>query len=254
MPTPEERKLAEEEATAEKKVDKAGTEAKKEAEDKGASADEVRAAVEKARTEEKDKLYPQIDGLRDAVKEVQEELRKEREEKEQTRKEAEEKAEEERKAKLSTDERQLEILHRLEEQLGQERSERVKLMKELDKKDRQNALNAYRERALVAAGDTILPELKELVTGNTEVEIDTAIKNVKARTEEITKRFKESRGEEVKRNLGGRANPDTAALEEQDLSEQLTQVDKDKYLRDPEYRKQVTQELESAYNRSIGRQ
>lgn len=237
-------------AEQEAQVKAAAEAAKTDAENKGLSQEEVNAAVEKARQQEKDKLYPQLEEMRSALKEMQDALRVEREEKEKVRKEAEDKAEADRVAKLSADDRQIEVLRRLEEQLNAERDERRKLVDTLETQRREDTLKAYRERAIAAAGDSILPELGELVQGNTETEIDIAINNAKTRTAEIVKRFKETRGQGVRDALGGVANPGTAALEEQELSETLSQVDTERYLKDPDYREKVQDELASAYSRT----
>lgn len=238
------------ETAAAAQVAAAGAAAAQQAQGEGLSEADVQKRVEMARQQEKDKLYPQLEEMRTALKEVQDALRAEREEKVNARTEAERKAEEERVAKLSADDRQLEVLRRLEEQLTVEREERRKLAETMESQRRADALKTYRDRALLAAGDEILPELAELVSGNTEAEIDNAIRKAKSRSEEIVKRFKETRGEQVRNTLGSVTNPGTAALEEQELSETLSTVDTERYLTDEKYREQVQNELARAYGSS----
>lgn len=234
--------MAEDVTTEEEKVEP--TQEEKENVLKGLTEEQVTALLEKARKEEKDKLYPQLDEFKTSLKEVQEALRAEKEEKERIRKEAEETAEAERQAKLSADDRQLEVLKRLEEQLNAEREERKKLAESLDRKEREATLRAYRERAIAAAGEEIIPEL---VTGNTEAEIDAAVRNAKARYEELAKKFKVANGEQVRRDLSGGANPGLDALEEEELEKQINAVDQNKYNSDPKYREEVQRLLAHAY-------
>lgn len=241
---------AEKEAT-ERAAEQAGQKAKEEAEDKGLSPEEVRAAVEKARKEEKDKLYPQLEALKNSIKDIQEVLRAEREEKEQIKKEAEEAAEKKRLEKLSDSDRHMEALKRIEEQLREEREARIKLEKQGEERDRKQRLANYRAHVLQAAGNEII---EEMVTGNTEAEIDASVTIAKARYAEIAERFRQERGKKVRSDLGRTsANPDTDALEEHEYNERLNDVDRDKYMRDPEYRKMIQNELATAYARAAGR-
>lgn len=229
---------------------KAAEAAKKEAEKQGLSEEEVQSRVEKARKEEKDKLYPKIEELTQTVKFLQDHVRKEQEEKEKIKKEADAQAEKERVAKLSADERQAEILNRLEEQLNREREERAKFKLELEQRDSRDRVKRYRERAIQDAGDEIIPEL---VIGESEAEIDTAIENAKAKYKEIIAKEKERQGQTVRDNLSS-TSPNTEALEEEELKERgLASIDQDRYLADPEYRKDIQNRLVSVVQQAQGR-
>lgn len=241
--------LEREKAELEAQVTDAGEQAKKEAEAKGASQEEVQAAVEKARKEEKDKLYPQIDALKGSIKEIQEILKAEREEKEQIRREAEEKAEQKRLSNLSDAEKHTEALKRIEEQLKLEREERQKLERQWNDQRQAQELETYRQTLIKAAGDDILPEL---VTGNTKEEIDASFAIAKARHAEYVEKITKALGARVKSTMPRSANPDTAALEEQDLEEQLD-FDPVKYRNDPEYAERIKGQLERLYARQSGR-
>lgn len=244
--TPEE--LEREKQQLEEQVDDAAAKAKQEAEAKGATPEEVTTAVEKARKEEKDKLYPQIEALKESMKEIQDVLRAEREEKEKIKREAEEKAEAQRLAKLSDTEKQLEAIKRIEEQLKEEREERKRLETQWREARTAQELDAYRETLLKAAGDEIIPEL---VRGNTKEEIDAALTIAKARYKEFAEKIKQTVGAQVKGNMPS-ANPDTAAFEEQELEEQLD-FDPIKYRNDPDYREKIKGQLERVYAKQSGR-
>lgn len=244
------KELKDQEAAAEAAVEKAGDAAKKEAEAKGATPEEVKAAVETARKEEKDKLYPTIEALKDTVKAIQDQLREEKEEKEKIKKEAEDEAERQRQAKLSADERQLEAIKRIEEQLSEERKARQALEKKQEAEAKKQRLEKYRAEALKAAGDELI---EDLVKGNTEAEIDASIEIAKARYAELVAKVKEETGDRIKRGMPKSTNPDTAALEEQELDERLTAVDADKYLKDPAYREKIKATLEGEYQKAAGR-
>lgn len=250
--SPEELKaeLEAEQQAQKDKIEDAGTKAGEEAAKKGATPEEVAAAVEKARKEEKDKLYPQIEALKTGLKEVQDMLREEREEKARLKKEAEEEAERQRKAKLSESDRHTEALQRIEEQLKEEREARLRLEEDQRKRDREARLEQYRQTAIQAAGDEIIPDL---VRGNTEAEIDAAVLIAKARYAEFAERFKQEAGDRTRRNMPRTTNPDTAALEEQELSEQLNAVDVERYRTDEKYQDQIKAEIARAYGQAAGR-
>lgn len=234
----------------ETRVEEAAEQAAQEAAAQGASAEEVKAAVEKARKEEKDKLYPQITELKESIKEMQEYLRQEREEKEQIKADAEAEKERRRQEKLSDSEKTLEAIRKLEEKLTEEREERRKLDERWEAEKRKNGLEAYRQLAIQAAGNDIIPEL---VTGNTEEEIDNAVQIAKARYAELAEQFKTKAGTQVRQGMPQSSGPGMEALEEEELHQQLSAVDQDRYLKDEEYRVKIQNELANAYSRAAGR-
>lgn len=240
------------EQEAVERIEAAGVEAEQEAQQQGLSEDEVRARVEAARKEEKDKLYSKLEGLTDRVKELQEHIRAEQREKEEEAEKRKEEAERKRQAKLSDDERQTEILARIEEQLKNERESRQALEQSLEKKEREAQLATYRASAIQAAGTRIIPEL---VYGKSEAEIDNAVTRAKARFEEIEEQFKNEQGHSVRQQMAGTStSPGYEALEEQELENRLN-IDYDKYA-DPEnedYRSKIKDQLAREYERAQGR-
>jgi hypothetical protein len=205
-----EEELKVEKEKVEQRVDEAGNQAGDAAKKEGLTEEEVNKRVEAARKEEKDKLYPQLQALNDSLKDVQATLAAERKEKDEAKKKADEEAEAKRVAKLSSDERQNEVLTRLEEQLREERLAREAFRKELEDRDKKEELRKYRDGLIQAANGEIIPEL---VIGSTKEEIDNAFERAKARYAEYVARAKEEVGRGVRRGMPGPTNPDTAAPE-----------------------------------------
>ena len=129
----------------------------------------------KVRSQEKEKLYPEIDRLKEEVSL----LKKEREEKaarkaaEAEAKAAEEKAKLEENldakdfAKATADE--------LREQLARERQEREAAFALLEQERKFAELQAYRQQAVEQNRDNIIPQLIDYVQGNTPEEINESI-------------------------------------------------------------------------------
>lgn len=250
-PHPQQR-VHEAEAAAAQQVDQVGEQAAESARQEGGSQEQINQAVQSARQQEKDKLYPMIQELKDSVKELQQANRDEREEKEEIKRKAEEEAENKRLSKLTEEQKQSEVLNRLEEQLKEVRAERQQFKTELDERERKQEINEYRKAALQAvsdSGDGIIPEL---VIGTNKAEIDAAIQTAKARFAEIEERLKQRQGDNVRRNMPSSTNPDTAAQEEQELQQLQNSVDRDRYLKDPQYAESIKQQLADAYTRAAG--
>lgn len=231
-------------------ADDAAKKAEEEAQKQGLSDEDIQKLIEKARKEEKDKLYPKIEELTVTIKSLQDHVRQEQEEKERIKKEAEEAAERDRVAQLSAEERRDEILTKLEEQLNRERQAREEFSRQLDERDRADHLRRYRDKAIQNAGDEIIVEL---VSGSSEAEIDESIRKAKDRYVEIVKAEKERQGQKIKDDLSS-TSPNTEALEEEELKKRgLTSYDEDRYLKDAEYRKSIQRELDSAVKAAYGR-
>jgi len=147
------------------------------------------ADLVKARQQEKDKVYPVIDNLKKEV----EALRKEKEtevaqrQAEETEKlaaiEARKKAEEE----SSLDVRDLIAKKEAEwqEQLERERQERERAFALLEQERTFADLQNYKTQRLEAERDNIMPELLDLVGGNTREDLDASIEGLKERSARI---------------------------------------------------------------------
>jgi len=149
--------------------------------DKGYSEEDLR----RVREQEKSKLYPQIDSLKEELNL----LKKEREERfaEAEKLKAEKEAEARKQAEAEMDVRQLLETKEREwaEKLESERSEREKAFLLLDRERQLSELTEYRTQRLNQERDNILPELVDLITGNTADEIEQSIAGLKERSSRI---------------------------------------------------------------------
>ena len=143
----------------------------------------------KVRTQEKDKLYPVVEQLKSVVAA----LKKDKDEK-AARKAAESEAKAAEKAekdkakmiadldakdliKLTTDE--------LREQLERERSERERAFALLEQERTYAELQNYKQNLIEQERENIIPELVDLVAGNTPDEVSASLESLKARSAKI---------------------------------------------------------------------
>lgn len=139
----------------------------------------------KVRAQEKDKLYPQIDKLKLEL----EELKKAREEEiaakiaEKESKDAEARA----AAEAEMDVRELlkQKENEFNEQLERERQERERAFALLEREKQFADLQSYRQEVLETERENIIPELLDLVAGNTREELTQSIESLKERSAKI---------------------------------------------------------------------
>lgn len=141
--------------------------------------------LKKVREQEKSKLYPQIDSLKEeltALKKAEQERAAEFE-----RQRAEAEAEAKRKAEEEMDIRDLlsKKDQEWQERLHQEAQEREKAFALLEKERAFAELNQYRARRLEEERENIIPELIDLISGNNPQEIEESIAGLKARSARI---------------------------------------------------------------------
>lgn len=180
----------------------------------------------KARQQEKDKLYAQIDEMRQEIERVKQE-RQEREQREAAQRAEQEEAErtkreEEMDVRQLLTQRETEWERRFREM--QEERERDKAIFE-----RENAFRAvqdYRTDRLTAEADNIMPELRDLVAGNTQEEIDASIENLKDRTNRILQQVASAQQQQHQQMPGTKVtSPPVGPVEEQAQYETLTPED-----------------------------
>jgi hypothetical protein len=139
----------------------------------------------KVRSQEKEKLYPQIEKLKEEL----DSLKKDREA--EALRVAEEEAKkatlEQEALEADMDVRQL--LQKKEadwqEQLERERQERERAFALLERERNFADLQSYRQNRLDEERETIIPELLDLVSGNTKEEVDSSIEGLKERSARI---------------------------------------------------------------------
>lgn len=141
--------------------------------------------LRKVREQEKSKLYPQIDSLKEELNI----LKKDREERlaEAEHARVEQEADARKKAEAEMDVRSLLETKEREwaEKLEAERSEREKAFLLLDRERQYSELTEYRSARLQQEQDNILPELLDLISGNSKDEIDHSILGLKERSARI---------------------------------------------------------------------
>lgn len=143
----------------------------------------------KVRAQEKNKLYPELESLKNEVLE----LKKEREEKaaKKAQREAEKLSEEASKqqAKLEEELSAKDLLKLKEqewkEQLERERNERERAIALLEQEKAYADMQAYRQQRLEQERESIIPELLDLVSGNNREELDSSLESLKERSAKI---------------------------------------------------------------------
>ena len=139
----------------------------------------------RVRAQEKDKLYPQIDKLKSEL----EELKKQREE-EAARISAEKEAKDaaaRAEAEADMDVRELlkQKERELTEQLERERQERERAFALLEREKAFAELQTFKQQRLEQEREAIIPELLDLVTGDTQEEVNASLESLKERSARI---------------------------------------------------------------------
>ena len=141
--------------------------------------------LKKVREQEKSKLYPQIDSLKEELS-----LLKKRDEEraaEADRLKAEAELEAKRKAESEMDVRTLLESKEIEwaQKLEAERLERERAFSLLERERQFSELSEYRNRRLEEERDNIIPELVDLISGNTPEEVENSITGLRDRSSRI---------------------------------------------------------------------
>lgn len=141
--------------------------------------------LRKVREQEKSKLYSVIESQKDELATLKKE--REQREAEEAAKRAEFDAEAKKKAEADMDARALIDARtaELEAKIAEERAEREKASALLEREREYALLNDYRNRRLAEEQDNIMPELLDLVSGNSADEIEQSIAGLKDRSSRI---------------------------------------------------------------------
>ena len=149
--------------------------------------------IAKAREQEKAKLYPQMEKMKEelaSLKKAKEELAAKEAEREAKRaaKEAERaaKAKEKEESELSFKELLSKKEQEFQAQLESERLEREKAFALLEKERQFQEIESYRYSRLEQERDNIVPELIDLISGNTKEEIEHSIAVLKEKSASIS--------------------------------------------------------------------
>lgn len=168
----------------------------------------------KVRSQEKDKLYPQIEKLKSELEEI-----KQQREAELAAKQAEKEAQDaEERLRLEADLDVRELLKKKEtewsEQLERERQERERAFALLEREKTFAEIQNFRQQRLEEEREAIIPELLDLVTGNTQDEINASIESLKDRSTRILESAQQAMQSARKEMTGSRVTaPPTGPLD-----------------------------------------
>jgi hypothetical protein len=148
--------------------------------------------IARARAQEKEKLYPQMEKLKEelsTLKQAQAEREAEEARRRDERKardaELAKKKKEEEEAELSAKDLLIRKEQELMAQIEQERSEREKALALLEQERKFQQLMSYRQQRMEQERDNIIPELIDLVQGADEGEIEQSIAALKEKSSKI---------------------------------------------------------------------
>jgi len=184
----------------------------------------------KVRSQEKDKLYPEIERLKDEVLN----LKKEKEEK--AARKAAEAAEKEAAEVAMKRDKQFEELEakdlikltaeELREQLERERQERERAFALLERERQFADLTAYKQQVVEQERDNIIPQLVDFIQGNSREEIAESVERLKERSASILESAQSAMQNARKEMPGTRATlPASGPLETNMESRQFTAQD-----------------------------
>lgn len=201
------------------------------------------ADIERARQQEKEKLYPRLEEMGNQLRALQEERAAEAAERQRLAEEAEaaRRAQEEQEMDLRT------LMERREQEFQTQISE-INKRYDTDRAvfERERALaetQQYRLARIEQEAEFIFPELRDLVQGNTPEEVDQSIEALKLRTEAIYANMQAAQQPVPFRGAAMPSAPAVGPLEQVPSQQQLTpddirSMDMDTYKR---YRSQLLQ-------------
>lgn len=156
------------------------------------NTDKVAEAIQKARAQEKAKLYPQMEKLQEELaslrsKEQEREAAEADRQAKRLARDAERVAEQKKQEEAELEVRDLLAKKEQEwqSQLEAERQEREKAFALLEREREFQELSQYRSSRLEAERENIVPELIDLISGNNKDEIEASIADLKTRSTKI---------------------------------------------------------------------
>lgn len=172
---------------------------------------DVKEAIQKARQQEKAKLYPQVEKLQEEIASLRQK-ESEREAKEAERKAARAAREAElAKQKKAEEEQSLELRELLAKkeqefnaQIEQERTEREKAFALLEREREFQEIQQYRQQRIEAERANIMPELVDMIAGDSKDAIEQSILRLKEKTAQIVESVQAASQQTRKDMVGAR--------------------------------------------------
>ena len=191
--------------------------------------------LKKVREQEKSKLYPQIESLKEELATIKKREEERMAEAESLRAAAE--AEARKKAEAELDVRQLLDLKEKEwaQKLEEERVERERAFSLLERERQFSELSSYRNRRLEEERENIIPELVDLITGNTPEEIESSITGLRERSARILESAQQAMQSARREMTGSRVTAppsgpmDTNTEQQQFTAEQISAMSVTEY-------------------------
>ena len=196
----------------------------------------------KARAQEKQKLYPQMEKMAQEL----EALKKEREE-----------AIARKQAKLAEREKEKELTYKellqkkeqeFQSLIEKERLEREHAIALLDKERKFQELMNYRQQRIEQERDNIVPQLLDLVSGNSEDEIEHSIETLKAKSAGIMQDVQQTVLSTKQQMVGTRVTVPASGPLDNDSEQQMVTPDSIRDMSLADYAKQRAKLLGSAAN------
>ena len=191
--------------------------------------------LKKVREQEKSKLYPQIESLKEELSTIKKREEERMAEAESLRASAE--AEARKKAEAELDVRQLLEVKEKEwaQKLEEERLERERAFSLLERERQFSELSSYRNRRLEEERENIIPELVDLITGNTPEEIESSITGLRERSARILESAQQAMQSARREMTGSRVTAppsgpmDTNTEQQQSTAEQISAMSVTEY-------------------------
>ena len=206
----------------------------------------------KARAQEKQKLYPQMEKMAqelEALKKAQAEEAARKAEKAKLR-EQEELAKQ--KAKDEEELSAKELLQKKEQEfqsaLQAERLERENAFALLEKERMFQDLMFYRQQRIEEERDSIVPQLIDLINGNTKEEIENSIATLKAKSDAIMQDVQQATLSAKQQMVGARVTAPASGPLDNDSDQQITTPDSISNMSMADYAKQRAKLLGGAAN------
>ena len=181
--------------------------------------------IENARKQEKDKLYPRLDELGNELKT----LKAERDAEAAERQRLADEREQEMKAKEESEMEIRDLLARREAEMRAE-IDSINQRYETDRAvfERERTImqaREYRQARIEQEGEFILPELRDLIRGDTPEEVDASIAEMRARSEAIFENMRAAVEPQPFRGAAMASVPPVGPMEQLPSYEQLTPED-----------------------------
>lgn len=174
------------------------------------------ADLEKARQQEKSKLYAELEKLREqtstlpSITEELDALRKEREQRESSAAEEKAKREEAERVRAEAEMSAKELLEKRnqewEDRLAEMQREREAERAMLEQERKFSQLRDYTQQRVQQESENIAPELLDLVDGSTPEEVDASIERLKAKSLAIAEKVRETQQARVSQQQGVSSN------------------------------------------------